>query len=158
MRARREGIEENVGTVATLMRPPGDPFHERLVAAYRQITRFLSRSIEAVELQAIDSAAPVLAAYHAPGKWLIGKPRTTHRPAEEVPLEVDHGRRGGPTRTTSRPAPSTAPPTLPCARPGQHPAARRDIYAPDSTRWAIPAPNCVRSTTGPADAARCARS
>jgi hypothetical protein len=74
--------------VATLMRPPGDLFHERLVAAYPQITRFLPRSIAAVELQAIDSAAPVLGAYHAPGKWLIGKPRTTRRPAEEVPLEV----------------------------------------------------------------------
>jgi len=100
-----------MGTVATLLRPPGDPFHERLVAAYPQIRRFLPRSIEAVELQAIDSAAPVLAAHHAPGKWLIDKPRTTRRRSEEVPLEVDHGRRGGPTRTTSRPASSTAPPT-----------------------------------------------
>src|SRR5690349_24202847 len=63
-----------MGTVATLLRPPGDPFHERLVAAYPQIRRFLPRSIEAVELQAIDSAAPVLAAYHAIGKWLIDKP------------------------------------------------------------------------------------
>jgi hypothetical protein len=48
---KRERIEENMGTVATLIRPPGDPFHERLAAAYPQIRRFLPRSIEAVELQ-----------------------------------------------------------------------------------------------------------
>ena len=75
-------------TVATLMRPPGDPFYERLVAAYPQIRRFLPRLIESVELQAIGSAAPVLAAYRALGEWLAGKPRTTRRPAGEVPLEV----------------------------------------------------------------------
>jgi hypothetical protein len=33
-RAGRAGIEANMGTVANLMRPPGDPFHERLVATY----------------------------------------------------------------------------------------------------------------------------
>jgi hypothetical protein len=54
------GIEANMGTVEALMRPPGDPFHERLVAAYPQIRRFLPALIEALELQAIDSAAPVL--------------------------------------------------------------------------------------------------
>jgi hypothetical protein len=70
-----------MGTIAALMRPPGDPFHERLVAAYPRIRRFLPRSIEAVELQAIDSAAPVLAACHAISKWLIDKPRATRRPA-----------------------------------------------------------------------------
>jgi len=33
-RADRAGIEANMVAVADLMRPPGDPFHERLVAAY----------------------------------------------------------------------------------------------------------------------------
>jgi hypothetical protein len=60
LRVQREGIEANMGTVEALMRPPGDPFHERLVAAYPQIRRFLPALIEALELQAIDSAAPVL--------------------------------------------------------------------------------------------------
>jgi hypothetical protein len=122
--AQREGIEENMGTVATLMRPPGDPFHdERLVAAYPQIRRFLPRSIEAVELQAIDSAAPLLAAYHALGKWLIDKPRTTRRPAEEVPLEVITAVVAVPR---ARPADRQRRPRrlhLLCTRPGPHPAA-----------------------------------
>jgi hypothetical protein len=87
-RTKRERIETNMGAVEALMRPPGDPFYERLVAAYPQIRRFLPRLIEAIELQAIDSAAPVLAAYHALGEWLAGKPRTTRRAAGEVPLEV----------------------------------------------------------------------
>src|SRR6266481_347137 len=51
-------------------------------------SRFLPRLIEAIELQAIDSAAPVLHACHALGEWLAGKPRTTRRPAGEVPLGV----------------------------------------------------------------------
>ena len=38
-----------MGTVATLMRPPGDPFHERLVAAFPQIQRFLPRLFDALE-------------------------------------------------------------------------------------------------------------
>lgn len=40
LRADRVGIEAAMGTVATLMRPPNDPFHERLVAAYPRIRRF----------------------------------------------------------------------------------------------------------------------
>ncbi len=87
-RTGRPGIEQNMGTVQALMRPPADPFHERLVAAWPQIYRFLPRLIEALELEAIDSARPVLEAYHALGEWLAGKPRTTRRPDTEVPLEV----------------------------------------------------------------------
>ena len=69
-----------MGTVEALMRPPGDPFHERLVAAYPQIRRFLPALIEALELQAIDSAAPVLDACHALGEWLAGQ-APHHSPA-----------------------------------------------------------------------------
>lgn len=36
LRADRAEIEQAMDTVATLMRPPNDPFHERLVAAYPQ--------------------------------------------------------------------------------------------------------------------------
>jgi hypothetical protein len=57
LRADRPGIEQAMGTVAALMRPPNDPFHERLVAAYPQIRRFLPLLIEAVELQATASGA-----------------------------------------------------------------------------------------------------
>src|SRR5260370_36997467 len=87
-----------------LMRPPGDPFHERLVAAYPQIRRFLPALIEALELQAIDSAAPVLDAYHALGQWLAGKPPTTRRPASEVPLGGGTPSwRGAPARGPAKP-------------------------------------------------------
>ena len=148
-RAQREGIEENMGTVDTLMRPPGDPFHERLVAAYPQIRRFLPRLIEAVELQAIDSAAPVLAAYHALGEWLTDKPRTTRRPAGRFLWRWSR-RRGSPTCTTRQPAPSTAPPTpavcSTSSAPGCAAATSTPLAAPGG---AIPAPNCSRPTTGP---------
>lgn len=60
--------------MATLMRPPGDPFHERLVAAYPQIRRFLTLLIEAIDLQATDAAQPVLTAYHALADWLTERP------------------------------------------------------------------------------------
>lgn len=88
LRAGRAEVEQAMNTVAALMRPPNDPFHERLVAAYPQIRRFLPLLIEAIELQATDSAQPVLTAYHALGDWLTGKPRTTTLPEGDVPLEV----------------------------------------------------------------------
>ena len=137
-RTERAGIEEKMGTVEALMRPPGDPFHERLVASYPQIRRFLPRLIEALELQAIDPARPVLDACHALGDWLTGKPRTTRRPAEEVPLEVitpswrphvhDHE-----TGTVDRAGYACC--VLDQLRTRLR---RRDIYAPGSTRWGDP--------------------
>ena len=87
-RTGRAGIEENMGTVKALMRPPGDPFHERLVASYPQICRFLPRLIEALELEATGQGRPVLNACHALGEWPTGKPRTTRRPARQLPLDV----------------------------------------------------------------------
>ena len=136
-RTDRAGIEQNMGTVQALMRPPADPFHERLVAAYPQISRFLPRLIEALELEAIDSARPVLDAYHALGEWLAGKPRTTRRPDTEVPPGGGHavvaaararpGRRhhrpGRLRLLRARPAPRPlAPPRH--LRPAQHPVGR----------------------------------
>jgi Domain of unknown function (DUF4158) len=52
LRADRAGIEQAMDMVTALMRPPSDPFHERLVAAYPQIRRFLPLLIEAIELHA----------------------------------------------------------------------------------------------------------
>ena len=138
LRAQREGIEENMGTVATLMRPPGDPFHERLVAAYPQIRRFLPRLIEAVELQAIDSAAPVLAAYQALGKWLIDKPRTTRRPAEEVPLEVITSSWRSHVHDQQTDTVNRAAYTCCVLDQVRTRLRRRDIYAPGSIRWGDP--------------------
>src|SRR6266542_3783520 len=87
-----------MGTVANLMRPPGDPFHERLAA----------------------------------------KPRTTRRPAGEVPLEVItpswqphvHDRDTG---TVDR-----AGYTCCVLDQLRTRLRRRDIYAPGSTRWGDP--------------------
>ena len=137
-RADRAGIEANMGTVANLMRPPGDPFHERLVATYPQLRRFLPRLIEALELEGIASARPVLEACHALGDWLAGKPRTTRRPAGEVPLEVVtpswqphvHDRDTG---TVDR-----AGYTCCVLDQLRTRLRRRDIYAPGSTRWGDP--------------------
>ena len=132
------GIEANMGTVANLMRPPGDPFHERLVATYPQLRRFLPRLIEALDLEGIASARPVLEACHALGDWLADKPRTTRRPAGEVPLEVItpswqphvHDRDTG---TVDR-----AGYTCCVLDQLRTRLRRRDIYAPGSTRWGDP--------------------
>jgi len=108
------------------------------VAAYPQIRRFLPVLIEALELQATESARPVLAAYHALGDWLADKPRTTHRPAQELPLEVVtaswaphvHDRDDD---TVNRAAYACC--VLDALRTRLR---RRDIYAPTSTRWGDP--------------------
>ncbi|HEY5844512.1 MAG TPA: Tn3 family transposase [Mycobacterium sp.] len=138
LRAARGDIEEAMGTVATLMRPPGDPFHEQLVACYPQIRRFLPRLLDALELEAIDPAQPVLAACHALADWLTNKPRTAHRPAGEVPLQVItpawqphvHDREDG---TVDR-----AGYTCCVLDQLRTRLRRRDVYAPGSTRWGDP--------------------
>ena len=84
---------------------------------------------------AIDSAAPVLTAYHALGDRLADTPRTTRRPAGEVPLEVVtlswrphvHDRE---TDTVDR-----AEYTCCVLDQIRTLLRRRDIYAPGGTRW-----------------------
>jgi hypothetical protein len=133
-RAGRAGIEQNMGTVKALMRPPGDPFHERLVASYPQIRRFLPRLIEALELEAAGPGQAVLEACQALGDWLTGQPRTTRRPAAELPLEVvtpswqRHVRDD--TGTVDRAGYACC--VLDQLRTRLR---RRDVYAPGSTRW-----------------------
>ena len=136
-RAGRGGIEENMGAVKALMRPPGDPFHERLVASYPQIRRFLPRLIEALELEAAGPGRAVLDACQALGGWLTGQPRTTRRPAAELPLEVvtpswqRHVRDA--TGTVDRAGYACC--VLDQLRTRLR---RRDVYAPGSTRWGDP--------------------
>src|SRR5260370_425228 len=72
--ADRAGMEGNRGTAAHLMRPPGDPFRERLVATYPQLRRSLPRLIEALDLEGIASAHPVPEACHPPGDSLPRHP------------------------------------------------------------------------------------
>ena len=135
---RTAGIEENMTTVRALMRPPADPFHELLVAVYPQIRRFVPTLIEALDLEAIDSARPVLAAWRALGDWLADKPRTARRPADELPLEVVtpswrphvHDQQAG---TVDR-----AGYTCCVLDQLRVRLRRRDIYAPGSTRWGDP--------------------
>src|SRR5664279_2770226 len=138
LRADRPGIEQAMGTVAALMRPPNDPFHERLVAAYPQIRRFLPLLIEAIELQATASAQPVLTAYHPLGDWLADKPRTTTLPERDVPLDVispswEPHVRDRVAGTVDRAGYACC--VLDALRTRLH---RRDIYAPASPRWGDP--------------------
>jgi hypothetical protein len=138
LRADRAGIDEAMGTVAALMRPPDDPSHERLVACYPQIRRFLPMLIDALKLDSTAPARPVLDAYHALGDWLADKPHTTRLPAEDVPLQVVntswaphvHDRDDG---TVNRAAYACC--VLEQLRSRLR---RRDIYAPASTRWGDP--------------------
>jgi hypothetical protein len=54
-----------------------DPFHERLVAVFPRIRQILSRLLDPLELEGIDSTRPVLATCLALGYWLEQKPHAT---------------------------------------------------------------------------------
>lgn len=84
LREEREGIAGAMGTVTALMRPPADPYHERLVACYPQIRRFLPMLIEALAMDSTAPARPVLEAFGALGTWLAERPHTARLPS------VDH--------------------------------------------------------------------
>lgn len=138
LRQDRERITVALGTVAALMRPPDDPYHERLVAAYPQIRRFLPDLIEALAMEATPPARPVLDACEALGRWLSERPRTTRLAETEVPMEVVNGSwkahvRDPETGTVERAAYACC--VLDRLRVGLR---RRDIYAPGSTRWGDP--------------------
>lgn len=67
LREDRERIADAMGTVTALTRPPADPYHERLVACYPQIRRFLPLLIDAVAMESTAPARPVLEAFEALG-------------------------------------------------------------------------------------------
>ena len=69
LRQDREAVAGALGTVTALMRRPDDPFHERLVAAFPQIRRFLPQLIEALALDSTAPARPVADAFRAVGTW-----------------------------------------------------------------------------------------
>ena len=138
LRADRDGIEAAMGTVSALMRSPADPFHERLVAAYPQIRRFLPLLIEAIKLDATESARPVLAAYHALGDWLTNKPRTTKLPDTELPLEVINAAWSPHVRDTDAGTVNRSGYACCVLDALRTRLRRRDIYAPASTRWGDP--------------------
>ncbi|MGZ4729111.1 MAG: Tn3 family transposase [Acidimicrobiales bacterium] len=138
LRAEREVIVGVLGTVTTLMRPPDDPFHERLVAAYPQIRRFLPLLIDAVAMESTAPARPVLDAYRALGTWLAERPRTTRLPDTEVPMGVvtpswEPHVRDRETGTVDRAAYACC--VLDRLRVGLR---RRDVYTPGSVRWGDP--------------------
>ena len=134
----RERIDAALRTVEALMRPPADPFHERLVACYPQIRRFLPNLIDAIDFESTVSARPVLDAYQALGRWLDERPHATRLPDAEVPLAVVNtswrphvsDREDG---TVNRAAYACC--MLDQLRMGLR---RRDVYAPASTRWGDP--------------------
>lgn len=138
LRHDRERVVGALGTVTKLMRPPDDPYHERLVAAYPQIRRFLPQLLEAV---ALDSTAPsraVLDAYRALGEWLEERPRTTQLPEKDVPMEVvtpswERHVRDEETGGVNRAAYACC--VLDRLRVGLR---RRDVFVPGSPRWGDP--------------------
>ena len=138
IRDDRAAIVGALETVTALMRPPDDPFHERLVAAYPQIRRFLPLLIDAVAMESTAPARPVLDAYQALGAWLAERPRTTRLPEGEVPMEVvtaswEPHVRDKETGMVDRAAYACC--VLDRLRVGLR---RRDVYAPGSVRWGDP--------------------
>jgi len=138
LRDSRERLDEAMGTVTALMRSPSDPFHDRLVAAYPQMRRFLPKLITAISLESTESTGPVLEALDALGVWLDEKPRTTRLAETEVPVEIidkswEPHVRDRDDGTVNRAAYACC--VLDRLRSGLR---RRDIYSPDSLRWGDP--------------------
>ena len=137
LRSNRTEIAEAMATVTELMRSPSDPFHDRLIAAYPQIRRFLPDLLAALDLDATPASAPVVEAVDALDEWLNTLPRTTNRPDSEVPTEIVptswqryvHPESGRVNRA------AYACCVLDQLRSGLR---RRDIYLPDSRRWGDP--------------------
>ncbi|MGH9022414.1 MAG: DUF4158 domain-containing protein, partial [Acidimicrobiia bacterium] len=138
LRDDREGIVGAMGSVTALMRPPTDPYHERLVACYPQIRRFLPMLIDALALESTAPARPVLEAVRALGTWLTERPHTSRLPDTDVPLEVVSASwephvRDRDDGTVNRAAYACC--VLDRLRAGLR---RRDVYAPESIRWGDP--------------------
>lgn len=89
-------------------------------------------------MQPIDSAAPVLDAYHALGQWLAGKPRTTRRPASEVRLGVVTPSWRPHVHDQHSDTVDRAACTCCVLDQVRTRLRRRDICAPGSTRWGDP--------------------
>jgi TnpA family transposase len=138
LREDRVHIERALGTATELMRPPADPFHERLVACYPQIRRFLPLLIDAVTFTSTEVGQPVLDAYRALGAWLAERPHTPRLPMAEVPVAVVNAAwephvRDRPDGSINRAAYACC--VLDRLRVGLR---RRDIYVPKSIRWGDP--------------------
>ena len=139
--ALREDRDQLIGaleTVTSLMRPPTDPFYERLVASYPQIRRFLPLLIDAVAMESTAPARPVLDAYRALGIWLAERPHTTRLLDTEVPMEVVSASwephvRDREDGSVNRAAYACC--VLDRLRIGLR---RRDVYVPGSIRWGDP--------------------
>jgi len=138
LRRDRATITASMETVTALMRPPDDPFHDRLIAAYPQIRRFLPQLIEAVSFEGTGPAQPVLDAYQALGVWLDEHPRTSRLPEDQLPMKIVTSTWqphvvDPETGTVDRAAYTCC--VLDRLRTGLR---RRDLYVPGSTRWGDP--------------------
>lgn len=138
IRDDREQLDDACETVTALMRPPTDPFHDRLVAAYPQIRKFLTGFLDALRFESTESETVVLEAFEFLGDWHRTKPRTTRLPDRDVPLAVVTTSWGpcvleGDGDTVNRAAYTCC--VLDRLRSGLR---RRDVYLPGSLRWGDP--------------------
>lgn len=88
LRRDRDRLGGAIQTVDDLWRPPGDPFHDRLVAAYAQIRRFLPQFMKSITLASTDQSTHVLEALEVLEEWFDTQPRTSRRQIEELPTGV----------------------------------------------------------------------
>ena len=77
LRIDQQRLVTAMSTVEDLMRSPTDPYHDRLIASYSQIRRFLPGLIAAIHFESTNSAAPILAALNSLDAWFQDQPRTT---------------------------------------------------------------------------------
>ena len=135
--ADQERLVTAMATVEELMRSPTDPYHDRLIASYSQIRRFLPGLIAAIDFEATESAAPILTALGSLDAWFQDQPRTTTKPVDELPGEVITTG-WEPHVITDTGDVNRAAYTC-CVLDGLRKGLRRrDIYTPNSIRWGDP--------------------
>ena len=146
-RADQQRLVAAMATVEDLMRSPSDPYHDRLIASYSQIRRFLPGLIAAIDFESTKSSAPVLAALASLEQWFGEQPRATTKPVDELPNEViTMGWEAHVITDTG--AVNRAAYTC-CVLDGlRRGLRRRDIYTPNSIRWVTREPNSSTLTCG----------
>jgi len=136
-RADQQRLVAAMATVEDLMRSPSDPYHDRLIASYSQIRRFLPGLIAAIDFESTESSAPVLAALVSLEQWFDEQPRATTKPVDELPNEVITTSWEAHVITDTG-AVNRAAYTC-CVLDGlRRGLRRRDIYTPNSIRWGDP--------------------
>ena len=79
----RDKISNSIDTVNELARPPGDNFHDEMIAQYGRVRRFLSRLLQHISFESVPAGTTVLEAF----KYLQSEGITRKQFLEAPPID-----------------------------------------------------------------------